>query len=144
MDNSKDPMETGVYPMPDFDAPSAHETLILQNMALILTGRFVGKIMPYIKPAPGSSHIDVFVTLIADVLKVAAMSMEMSKPTPDAPKEFGVCLENASNRITELLQNGLTPEAKAELEANMVSLTQFGVAADMLDMMDKLFPKPPR
>lgn len=144
MDNSKDPMETGVYPMPDFDAPSAHETLILQNMALMLTGRFVGKIMPYIKPVPGASHVDVFVTLIADVLKVAAMSMEMSKPSPDAPKEFGECLESASHRITELLQSGLTPEAKAELEANMVSLTQFGAVADMMDMLDSLFPKPPR
>lgn len=130
--------------MPDFDAPGAHETLILQNMALILTGRFVGKIMPYIRPVPGKSHVDVFVTLIADILKVAAMSMEMSKPTPDAPKEFGECLENASKRIEALLTSDISPEAKKELEDNMTSLTQMGVAADMLDMLDKLFLKPPR
>ena len=137
-------METGTYPMPDFDAPSAHENLILQNMALILTGRFVGKIMPYIRPAPGVSHVNTFVTLIADVLKVAAMSMEMSKPTPDAPKEFGECLENASKRIEALLTSELSPEAKKELDSNLAVLEQMGVAADMLNMLEHLFPKPPQ
>lgn len=135
---NKDPMETGAFAMPDFDAPSAHETLILQNMALMLTGRFVGKIMPYIKPVPGLSHTDIFVTLIADVLKVAAMSMEMSKPGPDAPSDFSICFENATNRITNLLRDGLEPKAKAELDANMTALVQVGTAADVLDMLDKL------
>jgi len=144
MENSKDPMETGTFPMPDFDAPSAHEKLILQNMALILTGRFVGKIMPYIQPAPGLSYVDVFITLTADVLKVAAMSMEMSKPSPDAPNDFATCLESASVRITDLLKDGIDPEAKAELEANIKSLTTMGMAADMLNVLESLFPKPPQ
>jgi hypothetical protein len=144
MENSKDPMETGTFPMPDFDAPSAHEKLILQNMALMLTGRFVGKIMPYIQPAPGLSYVDVFITLTADVLKVAAMSMEMSKPSPDAPKDFATCLESASVRITDLLKDGIDPEAKAELEANIKSLTTMGMAADMLNVLESLFPKPPQ
>ena len=137
-------MEMGVYPMPDFNAPSAHETLILQNMLLMLTGRFVGKIMTYIKPAPGASHEVIYMTLITDVLKVASMSMEMSKPAPDAPKEFSVCYDNAVQRIIELVQNGLTPEAEAEYVANMSLLSQCCVAADIKDIILRTFTNPPQ
>jgi hypothetical protein len=72
------------------------------------------------------------------------MSMEMSKPSPDAPKDFATCLESASVRITDLLKDGIDPEAKAELEANIKSLTTMGMAADMLNVLESLFPKPPQ
>lgn len=130
--------------MPDFNAPSAHEDLILQNMALMLTGRFAGKICQYVKPARGISNADMFISLAADVLKVAAMSMEMSKPSPDAPKDFATCLENASVRITELLKDGIEPEVKAELETNIAMLTKLGMTVDVMDMLESLFPKPPQ
>ena len=145
MENSKDPMETGAFPMPDLDAPSIHEDLILKHMALMLTGRFVGKIMPYIKPVAGMSYVDVFITLTADVLKVAAMAMEMSKPTPDAPDDFATCLENASKRVQRLLEN-VDTDTKKELEANILSLTQFGMTADIMSVLGYglgITPTPP-
>jgi hypothetical protein len=139
MENSRDPMETGTYPMPDFDAPSTHENLILQNMALLLTGRFAGKVVQYLRPVDDVSYIDMFSALTLDVLLVAAMSMEMSKPSPDAPKDFGTCLQAASERTLKLMEEGLDPKIKAEIDANLDALTAMASAVDMItSLMNRL------
>lgn len=127
--------------MPDLYAHKEHENLILQHMTLLLTGRFVSKVFPYIRPMPGKTRIDVFNTLIIDVLKVATMAMEMSKPEPDAPKDFDECFANAHKRVCELLKASVSDwseEARVELNNNWLTLNKIAEVGDMVqDMLEK-------
>lgn len=129
---ANDPMETGAYPMPDFNAPTIHEDAILQQASLILTNQFVAKVSSYMQPHPGVLSFIAYTTLASDVLKVITMAMEMSKPTPDAPKDFGTCYESASERILTLVATGFDPKIKEQLGVNMADLLQFCQANDML------------
>lgn len=130
--------------MPDLDAPKEHENLILQNMTLLLTGRFVGKVLPYIRPMPGKTRINMFNTLIIDVLMVAIMAMEMSKPGPDAPKDFDECLANANERVCELFkasESDWSEGARVALADNLDNITEVG---DMNDTIDDMLQNPPQ
>lgn len=140
MENSKDPMEQGIFAMPNFDEPKLHEDLILRHLALLLTGNFVYKVLPYIKPSDDKPRAQMFVVLMSDILQVVAMAMEMAKPGEDSPKNFDECFKMSCGRVTDILEN-LPPEMEEQIKDHMSNLGRACLMTDVLDRVQMFKPE---
>lgn len=140
MEHSKDPMEQGIFAMPNFDEPKLHEDSILRHMALLLTDRFVYKVLPYVKPSDNKPRAQMFVVLIADILQVVAMAMEMAKPGEDSPKDFEECFKISCGRVADILTK-LPPEMEEQLKEYMDNLNRACMMTDLLDTIQMFKPE---
>lgn len=139
MSEKRDPQDVGTYAMPVFDnAQDAYEVELLQQVAVLATGRFLGKVMTYMMPMPGMTYQEALTTLSRDIMTVIALAMVEIQPNDDRPTEFNAAFAQAAAKV-EKAMTALPADKSAIIGRNMAA---YPIMDATVQLTEILFSRP--